>query len=98
MNYNKVLRNNINNINYRKFICSSEYFSGFFVMINIDEIHTMDDIITTFYNKLINILQNNNFEKLIEIAGDRNFHIHSYEIEDILSSSPNDVFYICDHC
>jgi len=92
--------NNINEVlcNNRKFICSSEYFSGFFVMININEIQTIDDIIIKFYNKLINILQNNHFEKLVEIAKNRNFHIHSYEIEDILSSSPNDMFYICDHC
>tara|TARA_B100000745_G_scaffold226863_1_gene151859 strand:+ start:221 stop:487 length:267 start_codon:yes stop_codon:yes gene_type:complete len=88
MNHNQI----------RKFICSSEYFSGFNIMIDLTEINTIDDILIIFKNHLINCLQNHNFERLIDIANNRHFHIHSYLIEDILNSNPNEIFYICDHC
>ena len=35
---------------------------------------------------------------LIKKVDESNFHIHSYKIEDILTSKPEDYFYICDHC
>ena len=88
----------MNNENLRKFICSSKYFSGFNIMINLTEVETINDIIYIFKNNLMNILQNYNFERLIERVNNCNFHIHSYTIEQILISSPNDIFYICDHC
>lgn len=82
----------------RKFVCSSEYFSGFTVMVNLTEIDTINDIINIFKNHLLNVLRSHNFELLIEIVNQRKFHIHSYTIEDILTSSPNEMFYICDKC
>ena len=82
----------------RKFICSSNYFSGFSVRVNLTHVNTIDDIINIFKNKLFDTLKNHNFEILIEVAKKKNFHIHDYTIEDILTSSPNDYFYICDHC
>ena len=36
--------------------------------------------------------------KRSEMLENKKFHIHTHTIEDILSSNPEDVFYICDHC
>jgi len=93
--------NNNNNYNYnyhRDFICSSELFSDFKVSISLANIDTIDDIILIFKKELIQALEKNNFTRLIEKVNHCNFHIHSYSIEDILTSSINDIFYICDHC
>ena len=79
---------------YRKFICSSDLFSDFYVMISLSEIESIDDIISIFKNELFQVLKKNNFKRLIDIAKTKNFHIHSYTIEDILTSSINDIFYI----
>ena len=100
-NINNENMNNINNNdddNMRKFVCSSEYFSGFTVMINLTHMETIDDIVIYFKNSLINILQEHNFERLMELVNNRNFHIHSYTIGEILISSHDEIFYICDHC
>jgi len=92
--------NNINDKYHRSFIASSELFSGFTVNINITQIETIDDIIKVFLSNLENVLESNKFINLIEELkkNKNNFHIHTNSIEDILTSKPEDVFYICDHC
>lgn len=95
------MNNNNDNDKYnRSFIASSELFSGFTVNINITQIETIDDIIKVFLSNLENVLESNKFINLIEELkkNKNNFHIHTNSIEDILTSAPEDVFYICDHC
>lgn len=91
---------NVNDKYSRTFIASSEIFSGFTSEINITQVGTIDDIIKEFTARLENVLSTNNLINLLEELKQsrKRFHIHSNSIEDILTSKPEDVFYICDHC
>jgi len=82
----------------RKFITSSETFSGFNVLIDLTQIETLDDIILIVKKKLNEVLKEYNFEALIEILKKTEFHIHTHTIEQIFTSEINDIFFICDHC
>ncbi len=82
----------------RLFIASSELFSNFQVNISLYDISTIEDIIVLFKEELNRVLKKNNLTNLVNKLNVTNFHIHSYSIEDILTSNPEDVFYICDHC
>jgi hypothetical protein len=82
----------------RLFIASSELFSNFQVKISLYNISTIEDIIVLFKEELNSVLKKNNLTNLVNQLNATNFHIHSYSIEDILTSNPEDVFYICDHC
>ena len=82
----------------RLFIASSEVFSHFQVEIPLDNISTIEDIIILFKEELNNVLKKNNLINLMNQLNETNFHIHSYTIEDILTSKPEEIFYICDHC
>ena len=86
------------NDSMRLFIASSELFSDFSVQISLYDVSSLEEIIEIFKKELISVLQKNNFTRLIQIVKKANFHIHSYSIEDILTSKKEDVFYICDHC
>ena len=82
----------------RLFIASSELFSNFQIDISLIDVSTLDDIILIFKNKLKELFLLHNLTNLIKKVDESNFHIHSYKIEDILTSKPEDYFYICDHC
>ena len=82
----------------RLFIASSELFSNFQVSISLYKVSTIEDIINTFKGELSSVLKKNNLDNLIKKLNETDFHIHSYKIEDILTSNSEDVFYICDHC
>jgi len=82
----------------RLFIASSELFSNFQVSISLYKVSTIEDIINTFKDELSSVLKKNNLDNLIKKLNETDFHIHSYKIEDILTSNSEDVFYICDHC
>jgi len=82
----------------RLFIASSKLFSDFQMNISLYNISTIDDIITLFKDELSMVLKKNNLTNLIDILNETKFHIHSYTIEDILTSNPSDCFYVCDHC
>ena len=82
----------------RLFIASSDTFSSFQVRIPLYNTSTIEDIILFFKKKLSTVLTKNHLENLVIKLNDTNFHIHSYSMEDILKSGPEDVFYICDHC
>ena len=82
----------------RLFIASSELFSNFQIDISLFDVSTLDDIILIFKNKLKELFLLHNLTNLIKKVDESNFHIHSYKIEDILTSKPEDYFYICDHC
>ena len=82
----------------RTFIVSSELFSDFQTDISLYNIETLDDIITIFKKKLTDLFLEHKLTQLANIVKNKNFHIHSYTIEEILVSSPESYFYICDHC
>ena len=82
----------------RTFIFSSETFSNFSTSISLFHVESLDDIINTFKSILIDILKKNNFTNLINKLNKSELHIHSYTIEDILTSNEDLIFYICDHC
>ena len=82
---------------HRLFIASSKLFSNFEVKISLYDISTIEDIIIIFKKELLSVLEKNNFVNLIHELNNANLHIHSYNIEDILTSSPEDTFFICDH-
>ena len=84
--------------NKRLFMGSSELFSGFKVYIDIRYIDTLDDIVNIFLNELRIVLKANNFENLLNKIVDGEFHIHSYTLEQILTSNKNEIFFVCNHC
>lgn len=88
----------MNSNHTRIFVASSELFSGFRVNIDIRYINTLDDIVNIFLNELRLVLKQNNFESLFEKVIDKEFHIHSHTLEDILTSNPDNIFYVCNHC
>ena len=82
----------------RLFIASSELFSGFRVSIDIRYIDTLDNIVKIFLDEMKLVLKQNNFEVLLEKIVDKEFHIHSHTLEDILTSNPDEIFFVCNHC
>ena len=81
----------------RTFIASSETFSDFQCEISLFQVETMDDIINMFRGTLSEIFTEYNLTKLQEVLNNTKFHIHGHTIESILTSDPEDVFFICDH-
>lgn len=81
----------------RKFIASSELFSDFEVTISLYEINSIDEIINIFIEELEKVLSENKLNILLDKLKKKKFHIHSYTIEEILTSNDEDIFYICDH-
>jgi len=81
----------------RKFVASSELFSDFSVDISLYNVSTIDEIIQLFTTELETVLKKNNFTLLCKKLEQCHFHIHSYTIEDILTSENEDIFYVCDH-
>ena len=81
----------------RVFVASSKLFSGFKVTINITLVDNLDDIIKLFVKNLKEILEKYNFENLLDELKKSKFHIHTVTMEEILVSSINDIFYVCDH-
>ena len=81
----------------RTFIASSETFSEYSTKISLYHVSTIDDIIKIFKYELKEDLKKLNLNILIELVEKKNFHIHGYSIEDILTSNSEKVFFICDH-
>ena len=82
----------------RIFIASSKIFSNFQTNISLYDISTIDELINIFKYRLQKIFEDNNLSVLEEKVKKSNFHIHSYTIEQILTSNYEEFFYICDHC
>ena len=86
------------NINHKRlFVASSDLFSGFKVYIDIRYIDSLDDIVNIFLNELRIILKENNFENMLKKIVDKEFHIHSHTLEQILTSNKDDIFFVCNH-
>lgn len=81
----------------RLFIASSEIFSDYQLEISLFNVSTLEDIINLFILSLKERLEELNLTNLIKKLSESNFHIHSHTIEDILTSSDDSIFYICDH-
>ena len=92
----------INNMNIepniRKFIASSELFSGFEVYIDLNYCNSLDDIVNTFYDDLHNFLNSHNLVALVNKAKLCRFHIHDFTFEEIIVVDKDNIFHICDHC
>lgn len=82
----------------RGFVASSDLFSNFQTSISLYDISTIDELINIFRSRLLKIFEDNNLSVLAEKVKKSNFHVHSYTIEQILTSNYEDIFYICDHC
>jgi hypothetical protein len=82
----------------RTFIASSELFSEYSLDISLYMVSSVEDIIKIFKESLVELFQNNKLYILEKKVKETKFHIHGHEIENILTSSPDQIFYICDHC
>ena len=76
---------------------SDEHFSGFETEIDLDYVESIEDICKQVKNTLCVHLESYNFESLLNIANNKNFHIHDYEFGEILINSPN-ILWVCSHC
>ena len=82
----------------RTFIASSDIFSDFSVDISLYDISTKNDIVNIFKQSLMDVLSAHNLTILVEKLKKARLHIHTHTVDDILSSSKDSVFYVCDHC
>jgi len=80
------------------FCLSSDLFNGFKVSINKDTISDMDMVIDAMKKQLTQKLEEIGLYTLSEKARLKNFHVHSYRFEDVLSANDDKIWYICDHC
>ena len=83
----------------RRFIISCNHFQGFATKINIEKVSNLDivNIINIVKNDLKLHLKKYNFEALLEIFNQKNFHVHNETIESILNKNNEDITYICTH-
>ena len=81
----------------RLFIASSKLFSDYQLEISLFNVSTIEDIINIFVSSLEDKLKELKLTNLIKKLSESKFHIHSYTIEDILTSENETIFYICDH-
>jgi len=87
-------------VNLRKFCISDELFSGFEIMVDLDNVETLDNIIKEVLKNAIDVLEEKKFYILLRLLKDKvkRFHVHDYTFAEILISQPTDIFYICSHC
>ena len=84
--------------NIKTFKVSDKLFQGYTVNMDLNYYETVDDISTEVKNRLIQKLEENNFEILAEEAKKRNFHIHDFDIAVILIADKEVEFWVCSHC
>tara|TARA_A100001015_G_scaffold263774_1_gene310953 strand:- start:316 stop:591 length:276 start_codon:yes stop_codon:yes gene_type:complete len=89
------MENNSENKYLRKFVCSDELFSGFSTFIDLREVETKEDICIKFKKILENVLQEYNFENLLDNLRKKIFHLNDIKMETILTSDIDDLFYVC---
>lgn len=87
-------------VNLRKFCISDKLFSGFEIMIDLDNFENLDNIIKEVLKNAIDVLEEKKFYNLVRLLKDKanKFHVHDYTFPEILMSRTNDIFYICSHC
>jgi len=89
-------------MNPRKVCISSPYFWGFTRELNIQNIHTREEIVSFILNELRTFLERENLQDLIERLDNRirlqGFHIHGeFHIENLKQTPSNEVIYVCSH-
>ncbi len=81
----------------RTFIFSSSLFSNYTTQISLYQVSTIDEIVNIAKDELMTLFNDHNLTNLVQILEEKKLHIHSFTIEQILTSKKEDVFYICDH-
>jgi len=81
----------------RKFVCSDEHFSGFGVDIDITQVDSILMIISKFCKELSRVLKKHNLENLLIEYNKKRFHFIDTTLEEILTSEPDEIFYIFHH-
>jgi len=84
--------------NIKTFRISDEFFQGFTVELDLDYYESIDAIAAQAKRTLITLLEQHQLELLVKKAQEQDFHIHDYEIGDILLADSDTVFWICSHC
>lgn len=72
---------------------SSKLFGGFQTEIDISLVSSLEDIIVFATSVLFDVLERNNFQDLLRIARQTNFHVHNVTFEEAISNG----LWICDH-
>jgi len=90
--------NNIKGTNIKKFICSSDIFQGYNILIDLNECDNIEDILIIFKKSMLKFFEDNSLEILVNKVNNIDLHIHTITFEDILISERNTTFYICENC
>ena len=82
-----------------KFQISDPIWWGYNMNIDLDDYYNLDDIIKFVLNSLNGTLRSLNLLLQAEFLErvKKEFHIHSYSFEDILTFKENEIVYICRH-
>ena len=83
-------------VNNRIFTISDNLFSGFTIMVDLDECESCQDIVNMVQVALQHHL--GEMDILVNKLNGKNFHIHTHTFEDILLSKSDTKFYVCCHC
>jgi|TARA_B100000795_G_C22785952_1_gene434633 acyl-CoA synthetase (NDP forming) len=76
---------------------SDKLFQGFEVYIDLNYIDTVDEICKQVHSTLITHLETYKFESLLNKAKNIHFHIHDYDMGQILMMGENAIIWICNH-
>lgn len=76
---------------------SDDHFSGFETTVDLNYVDSMEEICEQVKKRLYVVLQDNNLETLLNIANNKNFHIHGHQFGEILINPPK-IVWICSHC
>jgi len=74
---------------------TDDIFFGFKIKINIDNFKSVFDICNYVKNKLIELLEENNFELLLDRANRMKLHIHNYKNIHEIKNNENSILYVC---
>jgi len=88
---------NIKGTNIKKFICSSDIFQGYNILIDLNECDNIEDILIIFKKSMMKFFEDNSLEILVNKVNNIDLHIHTNTFEDILISKRNTTFYICEN-
>lgn len=82
-----------------KFQISDPLWWGYNMNIDLDDYYNLDDIIEFVLNSLNGTLRSLNLLLQAEFLErvKKEFHIHSYSFEDILTFKESEIVYICRH-
>ena len=81
----------------RIFCVSDNFFSGFETTVDLLPITSLEEIINEVKYKLYFDLKKLNLDILCKKLEKINFHIHDFSLDNIFTSDPAKVFYICSH-